>query len=199
MATKVQKSAKKTPGKKTQRGTTPKKNTGLNLPTGPVVVPTPIKVDPPQNHSPVPGMTPVKIDFTPQYQTPGSACCDLIANCPPDVNGQKKAVLPPKATVMIDCGFSMAVPPGYKACISARSGHAKAGLLIPNAPGQVDSDFRGRVNVLLTNVSRNMMIVEHGERFAQMWLEPVYRFGWQPVETLPETERGSGGFGSTGK
>jgi dUTP pyrophosphatase len=192
MATNVkEKPKKKTAGRKSPARSS-KAGTASQC-TCPVVVPTPIVADPPQIYNNQ------QITFTPQYQTEGSACCDLIANCPPDVNGQKKAVLPPRATVMIDCGFSMAIPPGFKACISARSGHAKAGLLIPNAPGQIDQDYRGRVVVLLTNVSRQLMIVEHGERFAQMWLEPVYRFGWVPAETLPETQRGTGGFGSTGK
>jgi len=179
---------KKTPGRK------PAKKTSQRQKTTPTVIPTPIKADPPQT-----GSNGQPIIFEPQYQTEQAACCDLVANCPPDVNGQKRAVLPPRATVMIDCGFSMAIPPGFKACISARSGHAKAGLVIPNAPGQIDSDFRSRVVVLLTNVSRQLMIVEHGERFAQMWLEPVYRFGWVPTEELPETQRGAGGFGSTGR
>lgn len=108
-------------------------------------------------------------------------------------------MIPPRQTVMIDCGFSMALPLGYKACISARSGHAKAGMVIPNAPGQLDADFRGRIVVLITNISKQLMIIEHGERFAQMWLEPVFRFGWETVEDLPDTLRGAGGFGSTGK
>jgi dUTP pyrophosphatase len=159
----------------------------------PNLVLTQVKVDPATTHN---GHS---VSFMPHYQTEGSACCDLIANCPPDVSGQRRMVLPPRSSVVVDCGFSMAVPTGYKACISARSGHAKAGLLIPNAPGQIDSDFRGRVQVLLTNISRQILVVEHGERFAQMWLEPVFKFEWSLTDELPETQRGEGGWGSTGK
>lgn len=160
---------------------------------GPILVPVKIKVDPPATYQ---GR---EIDWTPAYQTEGSACVDLVANIPPDFTQQRRVTLHPRQSTMIDCGFSMALPPGYKAEVSARSGHAKAMLIVANAPGQVDSDFRGRVMVIVANIGKQTMTVEHGERFAQMWLDRVYRFEWDKTDTLPDTMRGEGGFGSTGR
>lgn len=146
--------------------------------------------------------TKIKADdpmFVPQYQTESSACADLIANVPPDSTKQRIATVLPNRCVVIDCGFSMELPPGYKAEIYARSGHAKAMLMVPNAPGQIDQDFRGRVMVLIANVGKNSMVIQHGERFAQIALCPVWRFDWEQVKELEDTARAAGGFGSTGK
>lgn len=98
----------------------------------------------------------------------------------------------------IDTGISVAVPHGFKLCIAMRSGLAKQGLFCLNAPGQVDSDYRGPVKVLVANFSHAIITINDGDRFAQMWLEPVFKADWNIVDTLPETERGEGGFGSTG-
>jgi dUTP pyrophosphatase len=147
-------------------------------------------------------LTDIKADdpmFLPKYATDGSANVDLVANVPPDTTGRKIATIPPGRCAMIDCGITLGVPKGFKVCISARSGHAKAMMIVPNAPGQIDQDFTGRIMVLIANVGKNIMAVEHGERFAQMWIEPAWRFKWNEVKEFPETGRGAGGFGSTGK
>ncbi len=178
--------AKKKPSKPSPRGRqTSTPDLVAFLMDGPLAVKTDIVVDDPM--------------FLPKYATDGSANVDLVANVPPDTTGRKIATIPPGRCVMIDCGFSMAIPKGWKACVSARSGHAKAMMIVPNAPAQLDSDFRGRPLVLIANVGKNMMMVEHGERFAQMWIEPSWRFGFNVVDKLDETGRGAGGFGSTGK
>jgi dUTP pyrophosphatase len=92
----------------------------------------------------------------------------------------------------------MQLPAGYKACISARSVLANKGLIVTNAPGQIDSDYRGRVKVVVTNVGKEIVVIEHGDRFAQMWVEPVYLFEWVYASVLDSSDRGAGGFGSTG-
>ncbi len=132
------------------------------------------------------------MEFLPRYQTAGSACVDLKAYI------KDKISLPHRCTVVVDCGFSMQIPPGYKACVSARSGLASRGLIVTNAPGQIDSDYRGRVKVVVTNVGQEIIVIEHGFRIAQMWIEPVYTFDWKTVESLDATVRNDGGFGSTG-
>lgn len=138
--------------------------------------------------------------FLPQYQTDGSANCDLVANIPQNANGVKQITVVHRGTVLIDCGFSIEVPPGYKANVMARSGWATKGLIVTNGIGQIDSDYRGRVKVIVTNVgAQNPVVIQHGERIAQMSIDPVYTFNWEVVDKLSETVRGSGGFGSTGK
>lgn len=135
--------------------------------------------------------------FVPKYQTAGSACVDLIANLKELERGIIQ--LPYRATVLVDCGFSMELPYGYKATVSARSGLAAKGLVVVNAPGQIDSDYRGRVKVILGNVGKEIIVINHGDRIAQMAIEPVYTFDWLVSETLSDTERGANGFGSTGR
>lgn len=83
-------------------------------------------------------------------------------------------------------------------CVAAKSGLAEKGLIVTNAPGQVDSDYRGEVEVLLLNCGREIIEIHDGMRFAQCWCDRVYRFEWEVVQTLNPTERGEGGFGSTG-
>lgn len=136
--------------------------------------------------------------YLPQYQTELAACCDLVANIPEDAAGVRQYILPHRATQLIDCGFCMELQPGYKALISARSGLASRGLIITNAPGTVDPDYRGRVRCLVTNVGKEVIVIQHLDRIAQMAIHPIYVFQWESVEVLTETERGSGGFGSTG-
>jgi dUTP pyrophosphatase len=153
--------------------------------------------------------TPIVADepqFVPAYQTKGSACCDLRANLnktdsvvQPDSSWPEgKFVIPPGATVKIDCGFLMEIPPGYEAQIRCRSGWARKGLMVSNGIGTVDEDYRGRIAVILTNTSKDYFFIAHGERIAQMCIKPVFYFDFEPVESLSASERGGGGFGSTG-
>ena len=138
----------------------------------------------------------------PAYQTKGSACADLIAVIPPLVNNfptNGKVALNYRTTARIKTGIKVAIPEGYKMCIAARSSFAEKGLLISNAPAQIDSDYRGEVEVLVLNAGREIIEIRDGERFAQCWLEKVYKFDWDVVDTLGETARGENGFGSTGK
>ena len=107
--------------------------------------------------------------------------------------------LAPGAIRLIPCGFAMAVPPGYEAQVRPRSGLAsKFGISMPNAPGTIDADYRGEVMVPLINHGQSDFIVERGMRIAQMIVARHARVAWTETDTLPETGRGSGGFGSTG-
>lgn len=112
-----------------------------------------------------------------------------------------------ETTVMLQCGqialipagFAMAVPPGYEAQIRPRSGlAAKHGISIPNAPGTIDSDYRGQVQVALINLGSQPFEITRGMRIAQMLIKPVPRAVWDVVDQLPQTQRGEGGFGHTG-
>ncbi|MGC6475918.1 MAG: dUTP diphosphatase [Parvibaculales bacterium] len=101
--------------------------------------------------------------------------------------------------LMVPTGLAIALPFGYEAQIRPRSGlAAKHGITVLNSPGTVDSDYRGEVKVILINHGKESFIIERGERIAQMVIAPVTQGVWQEVEELPETERGAGGFGSTG-
>ncbi len=135
--------------------------------------------------------------FIPMYRTAGSAAADLVANIPPDAVGNRLIRLLPGHIETIDCGFSMALEPGWEAQIRCRSGLAQRGVQVTNGVGTIDDDYRGRVGVILNNVGKEIVVIKHGDRIAQMALKPVYHFGWQIVEKLEETAR-QGGFGSTG-
>jgi len=105
----------------------------------------------------------------------------------------------PREIAMIPCGFSMAVPVGFEAQVRPRSGLAtKHGVTLPNSPGTIDSDYRGEVFVPLINHGQAPFVVEHGMRIAQMVIAPVVLADAVEVESLDETGRGAGGFGSTG-
>ncbi len=96
-------------------------------------------------------------------------------------------------------GFAIALPPGYELQIRPRSGLAlKHGILLPNSPGTIDEDFRGEVQIIVMNASDEYFSVTRGMRLAQAVLAPVVRAAWQEVDTLDDTQRGAGGFGSTG-
>lgn len=136
--------------------------------------------------------------FVPMYKTKGSSCADLIANIPENDRGDRVVQLLPGHVVTIDAGFSMALPPGWEAQIRPRSGLAQKGIQVTNSPGTIDDDYRGRLGVILNNTGREIVNIRHGERFAQMALKPVWYFQWNIVSELDETERGEGGFGSTG-
>lgn len=93
--------------------------------------------------------------------------------------------------------MSVAVPPGFKLCIVARSGLADKGIVVTNAPAQIDSDYRNEIEVIVANHGREIVPISHGERVAQMYIEPVYKIEWEVVDQLDATER-KGGFGHTG-
>ncbi|WP_375796921.1 dUTP diphosphatase [Alloyangia mangrovi] len=131
----------------------------------------------------------------PHYASAGAAGADLRANFP-----DRGAVdLAPGARALIPTGLRMAIPEGYEVQIRPRSGLAlKHGITLPNTPGTIDSDYRGPLGVIVMNAGQESFTVAHGERIAQMIVAPVVQSAFELVESLPETVRGEGGFGSTG-
>jgi dUTP pyrophosphatase len=108
-------------------------------------------------------------------------------------------VLQPGERRRISTGIRIALPPGYEAQVRPRSGLAdRYGLSMVNAPGTIDSDYRGIIQVILVNLGQEPITIRRGDRIAQLVIAPVVRAVWQEVESLPETERAEGGFGSTG-
>lgn len=129
----------------------------------------------------------------PSYQTEGSAGLDLRANIIEPV------VLAPLQRVIISTGLIIELPQGYEGQIRPRSGIAfKKGISIPNAPGTIDSDYRGEIGILVVNLSNEPATIEPGERIAQLVIAKYERVALQAVDSLTSTERGDGGFGSTG-
>jgi len=129
----------------------------------------------------------------PAYATAGAAGLDLQAAIADPV------VLAPGERRVIPTGLTIAVPAGYEAQVRPRSGLAlKQGLSIPNAPGTIDSDYRGEVGVILINLGQAPVTIERGMRIAQLVLAKVEQLAWESVASLDETARGTGGFGSTG-
>ena len=129
----------------------------------------------------------------PHYQTEHAAGMDLHAAIESSVEVQ------PGDIELIPCGFAMAIPSGFEAQVRPRSGLAtKHGVSMPNAPGTIDADYRGEVKIPLINLGREPFTVESGMRIAQMVISPVMRAEIEEVDTLEETVRGAGGFGSTG-
>lgn len=129
----------------------------------------------------------------PAYQTPHAAAMDLHAAVDASV------AIAPGTIALIGCGFAMALPAGYEAQIRPRSGlAAKHGLTVVNSPGTVDADYRGEVKVALINLGQAAVTIERGMRVAQLVVAPVTRVTWETVTALPDSERGAGGFGSTG-
>ena len=129
----------------------------------------------------------------PEYATVQSAAVDLLAAVTEDV------VLAPGARTLIPTGLAIALPDGYEAQVRPRSGLAlKNGITLLNTPGTIDADYRGEIGVILTNLGQEDFTVERGMRIAQMSIAPVTRLTWNAVSSLDESERGSGGFGSTG-
>jgi dUTP pyrophosphatase len=105
----------------------------------------------------------------------------------------------PGQRCLVTTGLRLAIPAGYEAQVRPRSGLAiKWGLTVVNAPGTIDADYRGTVQVGLVNLSREPYVIRRGDRIAQLIIAPVSRAQWQVVEDLDETERGAGGFGHTG-
>ena len=131
----------------------------------------------------------------PAYETSGAAGMDLRAA----VQDDAPVVLRPGSRAMVPTGLCIAVPAGFEVQVRPRSGlAAKAGITCLNSPGTVDSDYRGELKVILINLGAEDFIIRRGERIAQMVVAPVVQAAWQLVDSLDETARGAGGFGSTG-
>lgn len=130
----------------------------------------------------------------PSYETAGAAGMDLRAAVEADV------VLEPGGRAAIPTGLVIALPEGYEGQVRPRSGLAlRHGISHPNTPGTIDSDYRGELRVILINLGHEPFVVKHGERIAQFVVAPVTRAEWVEAETLDDTARGAGGFGSTGR
>jgi dUTP pyrophosphatase len=128
----------------------------------------------------------------PRYQTAGAAGMDLRADEPVDLAPGERRLVP--------TGIAVAIPPGWEGQVRPRSGLAlKLGLGMPNAPGTIDSDYRGEVGVILVNWGQERVRLARGERIAQLVVAPVTRASLVEVAALPDTGRGGGGFGSTGR
>ncbi|WP_422394005.1 dUTP diphosphatase [Pontivivens ytuae] len=135
----------------------------------------------------------------PSYATPGAAGMDLYANFGADKRA-RGITLMPGGRALIPTGLAMEIPRGFEVQIRPRSGLAlRHGVTIANAPGTIDSDYRGQVSVILLNMGHETFDVNHGDRVAQMVLAPVTHVQWVEAKELGETERGFGGFGSTGR
>lgn len=129
----------------------------------------------------------------PYYATEHSAGMDLQAAI------DEPVTLAAGESTLIKTGLSIALPAGFEAQIRPRSGLAfKSGITVLNSPGTIDADYRGEIGVILINHSKQDFVIERGMRIAQMVIAPYTRAEWQIVETLDETARGEGGFGSTG-
>lgn len=129
----------------------------------------------------------------PRYMSASAAGMDVCAACEVDVR------IAPGEVKLVPCGFYMAVPMGYEAQVRPRSGLAiKHGIIIPNSPGTIDADYRGEVCVILANIGPEVFVVARGMRIAQMVIAPVTRADVVEVDSLDQTDRGSGGFGHTG-
>jgi dUTP pyrophosphatase len=132
----------------------------------------------------------------PAYQSTEAAGLDLLAAVPADT----PLILPPGRYAMVPTGLTIALPSGYEAQVRPRSGlAAKHGVTVLNSPGTVDADYRGEINVLLINHGSEPFPIRRGERIAQMVIAPVTRVELVPSVSLSATDRGSGGFGSTGR
>ncbi len=132
----------------------------------------------------------------PEYQTGHAAGLDLPAAVPADA----PLVLAPGAWALVPTGLRFAIPPGYEGQVRPRSGLAlRHGIGVLNGPGTIDADYRGPVGVILFNFGKEAFVIRRGERIAQLVLARVERLRWDEREELPETERGEGGFGHTGR
>ncbi|MGO1752476.1 MAG: dUTP diphosphatase [Psychroflexus sp.] len=130
----------------------------------------------------------------PSYETKFSAGVDLRANITEDV------LLKPFERCLVKTGIFLEIPEGYEAQVRPRSGLAlKKGISLVNSPGTIDADYRGEIGVILINMSQEDFTVSHGDRIAQLVFAKCEQADWIEVEELNKTERGEGGFGSTGK
>jgi dUTP pyrophosphatase len=132
----------------------------------------------------------------PKQQTAGAAGLDLRAALPAD----EMLTIGPGRRAMVPCGFAIALPLGFEAQVRPRSGlAAKYGVTVLNSPGTIDADYRGEVKVVLINLGVEIFEIRRGDRIAQMVVAPVSAVGFVIKDSLDETERGSGGHGSTGR
>jgi dUTP pyrophosphatase len=132
----------------------------------------------------------------PRQQSAGAAGADLVAAIP----AADELEIAPGGRTLVPCGFAMALPDGFEGQVRPRSGlAAKNGVTVLNAPGTIDADYRGEVKVILINHGDEPFIIRRGDRIAQLVVAPVTAFAFHEVETLDETSRGTGGFGSTGR
>lgn len=135
----------------------------------------------------------------PSYETRGAAGADIRANLPPEIR-DTGLVLAPMGRAIVPTGLRVEIPEGFEMQIRPRSGLAfKHGLGMPNGPGTIDSDYRGPLGVLMINFGAEAYTITHGERVAQAIIAPVVQARYEIVADLGETDRGAGGFGSTGK
>jgi dUTP pyrophosphatase len=131
----------------------------------------------------------------PAYETADAAGMDLRAAVPSDAPLE----LAPGARAAVATGLAIALPPGYEAQVRPRSGLAlKQGVTLLNTPGTIDADYRGEIKVILINHGQQSVTVNRGDRIAQLVIAPVTHASWRQADNLDETERGAGGFGSTG-
>ena len=132
--------------------------------------------------------------ITPKYKTNGSSGVDLSAFL------EKKVVIKPNSSELIPTGLRVAIPEELEIQIRPRSGlAAKESIGVLNSPGTIDSDYRGELKIILFNHGKEDFIINNGDRIAQMVLVPIVKMEFEEVDSLPDTVRGQGGFGSTGK
>lgn len=132
----------------------------------------------------------------PQYETDGAAGMDIRAM----FLDKKSILVKPFERILVPTGLKMAIPSGFEMQVRPRSGISlKTGLLVVNSPGTIDSDYRGEIKIIVGNISQNCEIIHHGDRIAQILFAPVVRGSFNKVSQLSQTQRGIGGFGSTGK
>ena len=132
--------------------------------------------------------------ITPKYKTDGSSGVDLSAFL------DKEVIIKPNSSDLIPTGLQVAIPEEFEIQIRPRSGlAAKESIGVLNSPGTIDSDYRGELKIILFNHSNKDFIINNGDRIAQMVLVPILKMEFEEVDSLPDTVRGQGGFGSTGK
>ncbi|MGQ9819413.1 MAG: dUTP diphosphatase [Candidatus Kapaibacteriales bacterium] len=129
----------------------------------------------------------------PEYKSPGSAGMDIRANIDEDI------VIEPGSVVLVPTGFAIALPDGYECQVRTRSGLAlKYGVFALNSPGTIDSDYRGEIKIILANFGKEPFRISRGDRIAQLVVAKYERVDWVETDSLPPSQRGEGGFGSTG-
>ncbi|HTZ78790.1 MAG TPA: dUTP diphosphatase [Stellaceae bacterium] len=130
----------------------------------------------------------------PEYATSAAAGLDLVAALTAPVT------LKPGERALVPTGIALALPEGFEAQVRPRSGLAlNHGITVLNSPGTIDADYRGEIRVILANLGSEPMTIRRGDRIAQLVVAPVTRIAWSPVAALPDSARGAGGFGSTGR
>ena len=135
----------------------------------------------------------------PSYETAGAAGADIRANFTADLRDAGVVLLPMQRAI-VTTGFRVEIPLGFEMQIRPRSGLAvKYGISLPNTPGTIDSDYRGPLGVALINLGAEAYVIRHGDRIAQMIVAPVVQARFEVVDSLSDTARGEGGFGSTGR